>query len=130
MGATRSGTGNLSLSSFIREKVEEALEQLGEQPVEQPGKQSGEGKETEEVEPELSRLKQEISRLEQENYRLRVEERNTPFSPRRKREGIIHWPHEKSFFWSEWRDTFFEKWPDLYRRFFTFLADLGGIQVL
>jgi predicted RNase H-like nuclease (RuvC/YqgF family) len=47
----------ISLSSFIREKVEEALEQP-------------EGREG--AKPELSKLKQEISRLEQENSEIRA----------------------------------------------------------
>jgi septal ring factor EnvC (AmiA/AmiB activator) len=47
----------VSLSSFIREKVEEALEQP----------EGGEG-----AKPELSKLKQEISRLEQENSEIRA----------------------------------------------------------
>ena len=47
----------ISLSSFIREKVEEALEQP----------EGGAG-----AKPELSKLKQEISRLEQENSEIRA----------------------------------------------------------
>jgi septal ring factor EnvC (AmiA/AmiB activator) len=47
----------ISLSSFIREKVEEALEQP-----------EGGAR----VKPELSKLKQKISRLEQENSEIRA----------------------------------------------------------